>query len=518
MCKLYSNRKATYIFIFVFVVMVGSSLQCPQGCTCIDQVNAVPTTYCHGHNIYSVPKQLSKNTEMLSFFGTSIRRLSDNDFNGMNKLEELKLHYNSIQYISPNAFQNLKSLKLLNLGHNNLLRFPVESLRHLSSLEELFLNDNLLEELPNNLFNILPNLRRLHLYKNKIVLKETNKVFSSLDNLVYLDLSYNKIRCISRQYFENLRKLKWLYLNDNEIKKVSNDAFESLVDLKELTLSNNKITTLDENTFSENRNLESISFYKNPWNCDCRLIRLFGNFRKGMRFPKLNVTKCHAPVSLVDKHLHRLEIDDADCYGVWEEWSQWTACDKSCNRGKQARYRSCNSNARSNVFGICKGSNVELQDCNLGSCLSPKDFLTEWSEWTVCRSACEGVSTRERKCIDSYTQKEIDSCEEELKQSRSCQTKICPIDGGWSEWSPWSPCDKRCIFGMKRRIRTCSNPYPQSGGKICQGGHTQTQNKICIQTPCPSQTSWGQWSQYSECTTKCGIGKICNICHTSFTI
>ena len=508
MYELRSNTEATYLFICAFVLMAGISLQCPQGCTCVDQVNAVPTTYCHGHNIHSVPKQLSKNTEMLSFFGTSIRRLSDNDFNGMNKLEELKLHYNSIQYISLNTFQNLTSLKLLNLGHNNLLKFPVESLRHLRSLEELFLNDNLLVDLPNNLFDVLPSLQRLHLYKNKIVMKETNKVFSSLDNLVYLDLSYNKIRCISRQYFENLRKLKWLYLNNNEIEKVSNDAFESLVALKELTLNSNQITSLDENTFSTNSNLESISLYNNPWTCDCKTKRLFENFRRGIEFPYMNFTKCRSPISLEGKHLHKLDIEDAECYGVWEEWSQWASCDKTCNSGKQARYRTCNSNARSNVFGTCKGSNVELQDCDLGSCQNPQDMLTQWSKWTVCRSDCEGASTRERKCIDPYTGKETDNCDGALKQSKSCQTKICPIDGGWSPWSPWSPCDARCSLGIKRRIRTCSNPYPQLGGKLCQGGHTQTQNEICIQTPCPSKTTWSQWSEYSECTATCGIGKI----------
>ncbi|KAG7481185.1 hypothetical protein MATL_G00064130 [Megalops atlanticus] len=39
------------------------------------------------------------------------------------------------------------------------------------------------------------------------------------------------------------------------------------------------------------------------------------------------------------------------------------------------------------------------------------------------------------------------------------------IHGGWTCWSAWSSCSQ----GQRSRTRTCSNPYPQMGGKHCNG-------------------------------------------------
>ncbi|XP_060536177.1 uncharacterized protein LOC132708084 [Cylas formicarius] len=51
-----------------------------------------------------------------------------------------------------------------------------------------------------------------------------------------------------------------------------------------------------------------------------------------------------------------------------------------------------------------------------------------------------------------------------------------PRDGGWSPWSSWT-CSVSCGGGEGYRTRTCSNPYPNIFGKLCQGSPTATVQK-----------------------------------------
>ena len=64
------------------------------------------------------------------------------------------------------------------------------------------------------------------------------------------------------------------------------------------------------------------------------------------------------------------------------------------------------------------------------------------------------------------------------------------VDGGWSSWSSFSACTLSCGGGTKTRSRTCSNPFPQHGGRSCQGSRFERQP--CNTQPCP-----GNFSQYN---------------------
>ena len=59
------------------------------------------------------------------------------------------------------------------------------------------------------------------------------------------------------------------------------------------------------------------------------------------------------------------------------------------------------------------------------------------------------------------------------------------VDGAWSKWVPWTTCSTSCGHGTKTRSRTCSNPPPQNGGKICTGNNTETGK--CIVRGCPGK-------------------------------
>ncbi|KAG8212632.1 hypothetical protein J437_LFUL017211, partial [Ladona fulva] len=74
-------------------------------------------------------------------------------------------------------------------------------------------------------------------------------------------------------------------------------------------------------------------------------------------------------------------------------------------------------------------------------------------------------------------------------------------NGGWSPWSQWSECSARCGRGVQKRSRLCTHPAPLHGGLPCQGSATQ---KVDCTTMCPAVDGrWSGWSAWSTCGPDC---------------
>jgi len=73
------------------------------------------------------------------------------------------------------------------------------------------------------------------------------------------------------------------------------------------------------------------------------------------------------------------------------------------------------------------------------------------------------------------------------------------VDG---EWSEWSECSKKCGGGLKKR--TCTNPAPAHGGADCEAGYGPGETDECNTEKCPIN---GEWSEWTKCTKSCGGGK-----------
>lgn len=97
----------------------------------------------------------------------------------------------------------------------------------------------------------------------------------------------------------------------------------------------------------------------------------------------------------------------------------------------------------------------------------------------------------------------------------------CTVHGGWTAWSAWSACSQTCGLAIKSRRRTCTNPAPQHGGRICLG--TEHEDSFCIdQPPCPTvlrtsaapatsmvpqqRLAWSNWGPWNQCSKMCGGG------------
>ena len=108
-------------------------------------------------------------------------------------------------------------------------------------------------------------------------------------------------------------------------------------------------------------------------------------------------------------------------------------------------------------------------------------------------------------------------------KGRSLEVTNCTQHGGWTSWSDWSACSQTCDIGMKTRQRTCGNPSPAFGGRVCVGRDVDSQ--YCNNLPsCSTAVSvisqnsasslvraepkglWGQWATWSDCSAECGRG------------
>ncbi|KOC59161.1 Semaphorin-5B [Habropoda laboriosa] len=152
-----------------------------------------------------------------------------------------------------------------------------------------------------------------------------------------------------------------------------------------------------------------------------------------------------------------------------------------------------------------------------------------WSSWSPCQ---HGAATEQPHSLHSHyysEQTEIgDTC---LCQTRECnnppprhdgancsgarvRVANCTVHGGWTAWSAWSACSQTCGFAMKTRRRSCTNPAPAFGGRVCVG-HDHD-DIVCIDlppcptpakaTPLPQTGQWSSWGAWNSCSRPCNAG------------
>ncbi|TFK04012.1 putative transporter SVOPL [Platysternon megacephalum] len=141
------------------------------------------------------------------------------------KLTLLDISFNKLDFIPAEVIDTLpESLRNLSIAYNNLYDFPWDKTERLKSLEFLDLSNNALEMLVTD-----GDFSRMNLTK--------------LTNLTTLNLSYNKIRSLHKEFFSNVSSLHFLNLNHNKIKMIDESSFPNtlLKSLQHLDVSSNPL-------------------------------------------------------------------------------------------------------------------------------------------------------------------------------------------------------------------------------------------------------------------------------------
>ncbi|KAJ8681905.1 hypothetical protein QAD02_017697 [Eretmocerus hayati] len=162
-----------------------------------------------------------------------------------------------------------------------------------------------------------------------------------------------------------------------------------------------------------------------------------------------------------------------------------------------------------------------------------------WSAWHPCQHHEQSNTGTSR-----FARSEDENGDSCLCQTRECNnppaqnggsqcqgSKVrvsnCTLHGGWTAWSAWSACGATCGLAVKTRRRSCTNPAPRHGGRVCLG--SDREEATCIeQPPCPTLAgsssssntnsgeqqqkfgavapAWSPWGPWNTCSKPCGGG------------
>lgn len=94
-----------------------------------------------------------------------------------------------------------------------------------------------------------------------------------------------------------------------------------------------------------------------------------------------------------------------------------------------------------------------------------------------------------------------------LRMARTCNDHKCPVNCRMEAWTAWSDCSVSCKNGIQKRSRKMRH-IATFGGKECvlSRGVYFDQHRECDAGPCPVRCTVTSWSDYSECSEKCGTG------------
>ncbi|XP_070535820.1 semaphorin-5A-like isoform X2 [Ptychodera flava] len=196
------------------------------------------------------------------------------------------------------------------------------------------------------------------------------------------------------------------------------------------------------------------------------------------------------------------------CPGVWSSWSQWSECSKSCNGGRQERNRICEG-------GNCTGCDREFEFCNQHRCPEIRK-MTPWGPWSRHNETDNGYFETRVKHIfkarvpsedDIYYAGNRDDFRFCPKLNNPCvapEKRITSLAGVWTDWLDWLPCTVSCGTGIEIRQRQCQDPLDGTPAHDCVGNRIDSRE--CTNEICSVNGSWTCWSDWTECSASCGGG------------
>ncbi|XP_016331150.1 toll-like receptor 8 [Sinocyclocheilus anshuiensis] len=209
------------------------------------------------------------------------------EFTSLPDLKYLDLSFNKIDLAYDYAFRELQSLEVLDLSYNPHY-FTVQGVTHnfnflkyLPSLKVLNMSYNSIYTLTTKTMSSM-SLQELQFQHNslgkmwRVKDRTYDRLFESLTNLTYLDISYNYIEKIPLRIYKHLpRSIQRLRISHNHLTNVSWESLRQFPRLRELILSYNNILKISSNLSSDVPSLEFLDLRQN------QISQLFGRFLLG---------------------------------------------------------------------------------------------------------------------------------------------------------------------------------------------------------------------------------------------
>lgn len=244
----------------------------------------------------------------LSFIGCC----SYSDF-GTNSLKRLNLSFNGVIIMSAN-FMGLEELQSLDFQHSTLKKLtefsPFLSLENLLYLDISYTNIKIDFD---GLFLGLTSLNTLKMAGNSFKGNILSNVFTNTTNLTSLDLSKCQLEQISWGVFDTLHRLEVLNMSRNNLLFLDPSHYKQLYSLKTLDCSFNRIETSKGILEHFPKSLESIYLTNNSVACICEHQK-FLQWVKDQKLFLVNVEQmtCATPVEMNTSLV--LDFKNSTCY------------------------------------------------------------------------------------------------------------------------------------------------------------------------------------------------------------
>ncbi|XP_017770923.1 PREDICTED: chaoptin isoform X2 [Nicrophorus vespilloides] len=202
-----------------------------------------------------------ENLKRLNLKGNDINTISYEAFQNLPELEDLDLAYNEMKIFDFSIFDQVGTLAMfsVNMSHNKIADLHVTINTHFeqttgagglhSNIKILDLSYNNITLISKNYFKpAMLSLTHLHMSHNKLF-NATRDIFGSLPHLQYLDVSHNRLFEIDFDAFRNTKKLQVFYAEYNFIHELPTDLFKNLDNLRVIDFGHNRLRFLPENMF-----------------------------------------------------------------------------------------------------------------------------------------------------------------------------------------------------------------------------------------------------------------------------